>query len=90
MSFDEYVRLERIEHEATRAISNFSTALFFAVPLVPVGALAAFGTSDGQASWFYLACLIAGAIAMYGFGQKAKADRLMDELGRAGFFLPSR
>lgn len=82
-SFAEYERLERIDQKSIRAHMNASTALFIAVPLVPMGALLAFATSDGEASWFFWACALAGAIAAYGFAEKGKADRLLAEVAEA-------
>lgn len=68
----------RMEHKSASAYQNASLAYMVAFTLPLFGAMAAFLTSDGQASIFYWTCAIAGALVVYGRAQKRKGDMLHD------------
>jgi hypothetical protein len=84
-SFDEYERLFRMDVEALSAYTNFTYAAYFAIPLVPMGAILEFSLNEDQTYWFFWACALAGVIGNYGLAQRRKANRLMGEVIESGY-----
>ena len=77
--------LDRLNQEYVSAFHNSTISFFFAASTAALGALMGF-VPGGEVTFFFWALAGAGALALFGLGQRAKALRLENELDKAGYF----